>query len=200
MNLTASLSSAIGPAARMNRFIICIGKTLGLPWCVGVLWFGLLIPMAHAELKLPAVIADHMVLQQQAPNPIWGWDDPGTKITVSFAGKTYRTLAGADGKWQVNLAPQPANASPQTLTVTGSTAHEVQDVLIGEVWLCSGQSNMEMGIGMVENGAAEITRANVPQHPSADGSQPLDATTASGSGGNFGRGGGLESLFSEDDC
>ena len=64
-----------------------------------------LVASSRAELKLPAVFADHMVLQQQQPNPIWGWDTPGTKITVSFAGQTYSTTAGDDGKWSVKLAP-----------------------------------------------------------------------------------------------
>lgn len=130
---------------------------------LGVLCLSFLLPpAAHAALRLPAVIADHMVLQQQQSDPIWGWDDPGAKISVSFAGKTYSTTAGADGKWMVHLDPQAANASPQTLTVTGSTTREIQDVLIGEVWLCSGQSNMEMGVGMVNHGAEEIAQANYP--------------------------------------
>ena len=120
-------------------------------------------PLAQAGLKLPAVIADHMVLQQGQSDPIWGWDDPGTTITVAFAGKTYTTTTGADGKWMVKLDPQTANATPQTLTVTGSATREVQDVLVGEVWLCSGQSNMEMGLGMVNNGAEEIAQADYPQ-------------------------------------
>jgi sialate O-acetylesterase len=117
---------------------------------------------ARADLRLPGVIADHMVLQQQTANPIWGWDTPGAKITVSFAGQTYNATAGDDGRWSVALAPLPANATPQTLTVSGSTTREVRDVLIGEVWLCSGQSNMEMGVGMVQNGPDEIAHANYP--------------------------------------
>jgi sialate O-acetylesterase len=121
-----------------------------------------LVPALRAELKLPGVITDHMVLQQEQADPIWGWDAPGAKITVSFGGQTVSTVAGADGKWQVKLAPLAANATPQTLTVTGSTTHEIQDVLVGEVWLCSGQSNMEMGIGAAQDGAKEIAAANFP--------------------------------------
>ena len=112
-----------------------------------------LVSSSRAELKLPAIFGDHMVLQQQNPNPVWGWDTPGTRITVSFAGQNYSAIAGADGKWSVKLAPLPANATPRVLTVAGSTTREIQDVLIGEVWLCSGQSNMEMGVGMVQDGA-----------------------------------------------
>ena len=127
------------------------------------LTFGLtLAPSLRAELNLPSVIGDHMVLQQQQPNPIWGWDTSGTKITVSFAGQTYTTTAGNDGRWTLKLAPLPANATPQTLVVMGSTKREIQDVLIGEVWLCSGQSNMEMGIGVAKNGAKEIAAAKFP--------------------------------------
>jgi len=121
-----------------------------------------LVPALRAELKMPGVITDHMVLQQAQADPIWGWDTPGTKITVTFAGQTVSTTAGNDGKWSVKLAPQAANATPQTLTVTGSTTREIQDVLVGEVWLCSGQSNMEMGIGAAQNGSNEIAAANFP--------------------------------------
>lgn len=134
----------------MKKFIVLLTFSLAL------------VPALRADLKLPGVISDHMVLQQQQPNPIWGWDTPGTKITVSFAGQTCTTTAGDDGSWAVKLAPRSADATPQTLTVTGSTQREIKDVLVGEVWLCSGQSNMEMGIGMVQDGAKEIAAANFP--------------------------------------
>jgi sialate O-acetylesterase len=101
-----------------------------------------LVPGLHAELKLPAIIADHMVLQQKQSDPIWGWDAPGTKVTVQFAGQSRSAEAGADGKWTVKLDPMTANDKPQTMTVTGSSKKEIQDILIGEVWMCSGQSNM----------------------------------------------------------
>ncbi len=98
--------------------------------------------LARAELKLPTVIGDHMVLQQKQSNPIWGWDTPGTKVSVTFSGKTYDAVAGKDGRWEVKLDPQHANSTPQKMSVKGSTAKEIQDILIGEVWMCSGQSNM----------------------------------------------------------
>ena len=79
-----------------------------------------------------------MVLQQKQADLIWGWDSPGTKITVTFAGQSYAANAGSDGRWAVTLNAQPANAQPQTLTVEGSSRQEIQDVLIGEVWMCSG--------------------------------------------------------------
>jgi len=121
-----------------------------------------LVPALRAELKLPAVIGDHMVLQQRQSNLIWGWDTPDTKVTVSFAGRSLSTTAGVDGRWSVKLAALPANATSQTLAIIGSTRREIQDVLIGEVWLCSGQSNMQMGIGQAQDGAKEIAAANFP--------------------------------------
>ena len=122
----------------------------------------LLTPVLRAELKLPAIIGDHMVLQQKQDDPIWGWDTPGTKITVSFAGKTYETTAGDDGKWTVKLPPQEANDAPQTLTITGSSKREIQDVLIGEVWMCSGQSNMGFQVREDWNGDLESAAATLP--------------------------------------
>ena len=120
------------------------------------------VPVLRAELKLPEIFTDHMVLQQAQADPIWGWDTPGTKITVSFGGQTVSTSAGDDGQWMIKLTAMPANATSQTLTVTGSSTREIQDVLVGEVWLCSGQSNMEMGIGAVQDSAKEIAAANYP--------------------------------------
>src|SRR5262245_49390838 len=72
-----------------------------------------LLPSHRAELKLPAIISDHMVLQQKQANPIWGWDVPGTKVTVTFAGQTKSAEAGQDGKWTVKLDTVAANAQPQ---------------------------------------------------------------------------------------
>jgi len=130
---------------------------------LSLLAISLVIPLAlRAELKLPAIIGDHMVLQQNQANPIWGWDTPGTNVTVSFAGQSYSATAGADGRWTVKLAPLPANATPQTLTVMGSTQRELQDVLIGEVWMCSGQSNMKWTLGQATNGDIEAAASKLP--------------------------------------
>ncbi len=128
-----------------------------------LLLFVLAIPFAaHAELKLPAVIGDHMVLQQKQTNRIWGWDAPGTKVTVEFAGQTRSSEAGADGRWDVKLDPLPANAKPQVLAITGSSKREIQDVLIGEVWMCSGQSNMGFTVGGDFKGDIEAAASNLP--------------------------------------
>ena len=121
-----------------------------------------------AEVKLPAIFGDHMVLQQVQADPIWGWDSPGTTISVMFSGQTNFAIAGADGKWTVKLAPLPANATPQVLTIKGTTTREIKDVLVGEVWVCSGQSNMQFplwnpgGFGGDYNGDLEAADANLP--------------------------------------
>ena len=86
-----------------------------------------LAPTLRAELKLPAIIGDHMVLQQKQSNPIWGWDAPGTKVTVTFSGQTKSGTAGSDGRWDVKLDPVNANATPQVIAIAGTTKRDVQE-------------------------------------------------------------------------
>lgn len=99
---------------------------------------------ARAELKLPAVISSHMVLQRDVPVPIWGQADPGEQITVTFREQKLTATSGDDRKWQVKLGPLQAGG-PDTLTISGSKTVTLEDVLVGEVWIGSGQSNMAMG-------------------------------------------------------
>ena len=121
-----------------------------------------LASVLRAELKLPAIIGDHMVLQQKQANPIWGWDTPGTRVTVKFSGKAYTATAGSDGRWTVKLAAAPANATPQILSIAGTTQRNITDVLIGEVWMCSGQSNMQWSLGQTYTGDIEGAGARRP--------------------------------------
>src|SRR5215475_7985339 len=123
----------------------------------------LLAPALQAELKLPAIISDHMVLQQNLANPLWGWDTPGTQVTVVFAGQTKSTQAGSDGKWVVKLDPLPANDKPQTIAITGSQKLQIQDVLICEVGMCSGQSNMGFTLAGDWNGDIDAAASNLPK-------------------------------------
>lgn len=99
----------------------------------------------RAEVRLPGLIGDHMVLQQGRPIPIWGWAEAGEAVTVTFGTQSVSTQADAGGRWRVDLAPEKASSQPRQLTVAGRNTLAVQDVLVGEVWLCSGQSNMEFG-------------------------------------------------------
>jgi len=98
---------------------------------------------ARADVKLPAFFSDHMVLQRDIPAPVWGTAAPGEKVAVAFAGQSVATTADASGRWQIKLAPLPANATAQVLTIRGTNTVTVNDVLVGDVWLASGQSNMD---------------------------------------------------------
>jgi sialate O-acetylesterase len=131
---------------------------------VRCLLFGLLCGAGtlSADVKMPAIFGDHMVLQQGARLPVWGTADAGEKVTVTVGNETGDATAGADGKWLVTLAPLPAGTAPVTMTVAGKNTIKFDDVLVGDVWLCSGQSNMEFGLGNEYNAAEEIPKANVP--------------------------------------
>jgi len=101
---------------------------------------------ASAEVKLPSVFGSYMVLQREKAVPIWGWADAGEEVTVSFRDQTQSTKANADGKWKVTLKPLTVG-DPGTLTIKGTNEIKLDDVLVGEVWVCSGQSNMQWNIG-----------------------------------------------------
>ena len=114
----------------------------------------------HAEVKLPAIFADHMVLQRQMPVTVWGWAAPGEQLTVEFGVAKASATADASGSWKVELPPMDASAEGRPLTVKGSNTLTVNNVLIGEVWLCSGQSNMEWALGRSEGGTNACTTTN----------------------------------------
>ncbi len=117
---------------------------------------------ASAEVKLPAIFSDHMVLQCDTAVPVWGWADAGEQVTVSIAGQTKTATADASGKWSVKLDKLPAGDA-LTLTVKGKNTITVSDVLVGEVWLCSGQSNMAMTVNRAKDFEQEKSAANFPQ-------------------------------------
>jgi sialate O-acetylesterase len=117
----------------------------------------------EAQLRLPKLISDGMVLQRDATLKIWGWAKAGEKITIRFNRKTYKTVTAADGKWLLTLPPTPAGG-PYSMDILGDTQLTIKDILIGDVWFCSGQSNMvhQMNIHDVTY-AKEIAEANYPQ-------------------------------------
>ena len=114
---------------------------------------------AQAAVRLPSVFTDHLVLQRGMPVPVWGWADPGEEVVVEFAGQKKSAKADAGGRWMVKLDALTASAEPQVLKAGTAT---VQDVLVGEVWLASGQSNMEWEMQMKPDTAAEIPTATHP--------------------------------------
>ena len=116
----------------------------------------------RGDVKLPALFADHMVLQRELAVPVWGWADFGEKVTVSLADQTKTATADKDGKWTVRLDKLKAGG-PYTLTVKGTNTVAVKDVLVGEVWLCSGQSNMAMRVSGCVNAKEEAAAAKFPK-------------------------------------
>ncbi len=105
-------------------------------------------PAASGGLRLPALFSDHAVLQRDLPLPVWGWAAPGATVRVAVAGQTARGIADAAGRWQVRLDPLPLAPRPTLLSVdAGSESLAVHDVVVGDVWLCAGQSNMKRPYG-----------------------------------------------------
>jgi sialate O-acetylesterase len=95
----------------------------------------------HAQLRLPKLISDGMVLQRDSKVKIWGWSSANEKVTVTLSGRSYKTKADEKGNWSVLLAPVKAGG-PHILTISAGTTITIKDVLFGDVWFCSGQSNM----------------------------------------------------------
>lgn len=118
--------------------------------------------VARAEIILPDVISNGMVLQRDRAVPIWGKADPGEVVTVSFGKQLKKTIADTFGQWRVNLEPLRASVTPATMVITGENQIELTNILVGEVWLCSGQSNMQYSFDWRTDTAAEIAAADYP--------------------------------------
>jgi sialate O-acetylesterase len=138
-----------------------------------------------AEIKLPAVIGSHMVLQQEKPIRIWGWAEPGENITVTFDSQKARASADSKGRWEVLLAEMKAKEGPLQMIISGSRSQTVslEDILLGEVWVSSGQSNMEWELRRTHSPTPEIRRADFPgirffHVPRKISTQPLDDVEA----------------------
>lgn len=116
----------------------------------------------QAEVRLAGVFGDHMVLQREMAVPVWGWADPGESITVTVGDQSKQATADATGKWMLALDALPAGG-PFALTATGSNKVTINDVLVGEVWLCSGQSNMAMTVSRAKDFDSEQQHADFPQ-------------------------------------
>ncbi len=138
---------------------------------------------AFADVKVPSVIGSHMVLQRDRLLPIWGTADPGEEVTVQFGEKSEKTKADQAGKWKVTLPAMKANDTAQKLTISGKNKIELNDILIGEVWVGSGQSNMEMSLGSSHDAKEAIPAANQPnirlfQVPRVAPAKPADDVKA----------------------
>ena len=103
--------------------------------------------LATADVKLAGIMGDNMVLQREREIPAWGWASPGESVTVVFGGQSVETKASEDGTWMVKLSPIKASTEPREFIVRGANTIKLKNVLVGDVWLCSGQSNMDMSVG-----------------------------------------------------
>ena len=135
---------------KLHRF-----SSLGLILSLG------LASSAFADVKLPSIISDNMVLQQDTPANVWGWADPGETITVKFAGKSAAATAGPDGKWSTKLEGLTAGTTGE-LTVSGKNTLTIKNVVVGEVWVASGQSNMEFTVNRGKDADEEAKAADFP--------------------------------------
>lgn len=115
-------------------------------WVLAALLAPLVLGESRAEVALPPILSDHMVLQRDMKVPIWGTAAPEEAVKVSFAGQSKTATADKEGRWRVDLDPLKASAEPRELTIVGSSTITLKDVLVGEVWLGSGQSNMDMAL------------------------------------------------------
>ncbi len=141
----------------------------GVTWllrCGSWLWVACCLLAAglhlRADVKLPKIISNHMVLQRSPATSIWGWAAPGESVTVSFDSKTAQATADADGKWKAALDLSKSGQGPFDLTVEGKNKITVSDVLVGQVWVASGQSNMELPLQGTLGSAEEIAQATNP--------------------------------------
>ena len=121
---------------------------------------------AQADVRLPKILSSHMVLQRDQPIHIWGWSEPGEGVSVAFNGVSQATTADRLGHWNIYLPPQ-SSGGPFSLVVSGHNRIELEDILLGDVWFASGQSNMEMPLqgfpgAAVKNASQEIASANQP--------------------------------------
>jgi len=120
-----------------------------------------LCSLVHAEVALPAIFGDHMVLQRQQTNPVWGTADPGESVIVKIHGQHHTTTANANGDWRIMLNPLPTGG-PYEMMIEATNTITLRDILSGEVWLCSGQSNMVRSVNSTYHADVELLSANYP--------------------------------------
>jgi sialate O-acetylesterase len=129
----------------------------------------------HCEVALPKIFGDNMVLQRNVPVPVWGTAGPGEDVSATFAGQTQKAKADTDGKWQLKLKPLTASAKEQDLVISGTgNTVTLHGVLVGEVWLCSGQSNMEMAVSIGARAGSPIASQTDAQLAADVKGPPID--------------------------
>ena len=117
----------------------------------------------RADVKLPSVLNSHMVLQRDMPIPVWGWAAAGEKVTITIGASSATATTDADGKWKVSLPAMQADGKTYSLKVVGNNTVTLEDILIGDVWVGSGQSNMEWQLRNTNGAAEAIDAAQYPE-------------------------------------
>src|SRR5262249_48050125 len=138
------------PGDSLMKRCLCSSLAVVLIWTAN---------LAFAEVSLPKIFGDHMVLQQDSEVPIWGSATTGEKVVVTLGDSKAEAAGGADGRWLVRIKTPKAGGEPLVLKVEGSNAIEFKDVLAGEVWVCSGQSNMEWPVSASDKAKEEAEAA-----------------------------------------
>ena len=160
---------ADGTATAWTRLRVSPGSLAPVcRWLLAAVW--LAAPPVFAAARISALFGNHMVLQRDVPVPVWGTASTGEQVTVSFAGQTNTCVAGPDGRWLVRLAPLSASAEPRTLSIAtfsvgspiAKSQSKIEDVVVGDVWICAGQSNMEFPLSKAQNSTQEVANANAP--------------------------------------
>jgi sialate O-acetylesterase len=140
-------------------------KIFGFVFAFVIACASLLAPEAFAAASaqpfVSPIFGDNMVLQRGKKNALWGWSEPGDKVSVQIGNKSATAVAGKDRRWQVMIDP-PAVGGPYIVKITGRETVELHNVLVGDVWLCAGQSNMMVSLRFAHNGAEEIKTADAP--------------------------------------
>ncbi len=132
-------------------------------FCTGLSGMFFVLSPLRADVRLPAIFGDHMVLQQGRTVPVWGWAEPGELVTVTFQSRSAVATTGPAGSWRVDLPALEGPGESAELTVRGKNTVRFSDVLVGDVWVCSGQSNMEWPLWDTTQGRAEVASARYPE-------------------------------------
>ncbi|MDE0822156.1 MAG: acetyl esterase, partial [Opitutales bacterium] len=131
-----------------------------------LIWLPVLAILFSVPLKgvvrLPAIFSDHMVVQDGLPVKVWGWASPGESLEIKFSGQKLRLRANNVGQWNAEFKPADGKG-PYQMVFTGRNRLTIRDILVGEVWICSGQSNMEWPMTRTQNSAQEIAGAEFPE-------------------------------------
>lgn len=117
------------------------------------------LPAVRADVVLSSIISNGMVLQRGVPAPVWGWADAGEEVTVEFGGQVKKAMPGPDGKWMVELDPLEASATPRSMTISGKNKILLENILVGEVWIAAGQSNMDWTFHQIDPAEREFAES-----------------------------------------